>query len=195
MFERHITLQADEASASPVNVTVMTQPSGRFNIVVRTASGETRFSDVSARLLLPNAIASSLSSSLETTIVAQPPSPAVPASTSTTTMERFHIFNKGQKVTLARTSPAWLLSLGSDVLNATKGALRAPMPCLIVEVKFAVGDRVEKGQAVVILESMKTETVLRAESPGVVKAVGCKKGEMVEEGRELVDIEPDEVEE
>ena len=68
------------------------------------------------------------------------------------------------------------------------------MPSLIVEVKVKVGDKVEKGQAVVVLESMKTETVLRASVDGVVKAVGCKNGEMVEEGRELVDIDAGEVE-
>lgn len=72
---------------------------------------------------------------------------------------------------------------------ATAGALRAPMPSLVVEVRVEVGQRVEKGQAVVVLESMKTETVLRAPADGVVRAVGCVKGEMVEEGRELVDIE------
>ena len=75
------------------------------------------------------------------------------------------------------------------MLGAGKGALKAPMPSLVVEVKVDVGDRVEKGQAVVVLESMKTETVLRAEVGGVIKAVGCKSGEMVEEGRELVSIE------
>jgi 3-methylcrotonyl-CoA carboxylase alpha subunit len=52
-------------------------------------------------------------------------------------------------------------------------------------------NKVEKGQAIVVLESMKTETVLRAEVDGVIKAVGCKNGEMVEEGRELVSIEAD----
>ena len=77
------------------------------------------------------------------------------------------------------------------MLGAGKGALRAPMPSLVVEVKVSAGDRVEKGQAVVVLESMKTETVLRAEVDGVIKAVGCKNGEMVEEGRELVSIEAD----
>lgn len=77
------------------------------------------------------------------------------------------------------------------MLGAGKGALKAPMPSLVVEVKVSVGDRVEKGQAVVVLESMKTETVLRAEVDGVVKAVGCTNGEMVEEGRELVSIEAD----
>jgi len=65
------------------------------------------------------------------------------------------------------------------------------MPSLVVEVKVNVGDRVVKGQAVVVLESMKTETVLRSEVDGIVKAVGCKDGEMVEEGRELVGIEVD----
>jgi len=65
------------------------------------------------------------------------------------------------------------------------------MPSLVVELRVKVGDRVEEGQAVVVLESMKTETVLRANVAGVVKAIGCRGGEMVEEGRELVDIAED----
>jgi len=63
------------------------------------------------------------------------------------------------------------------------------MPSLVVEVRVKLGDRVEEGQAVVVLESMKTETMLRANVAGVVKAIRCKNGEMVEEGKELVDIE------
>lgn len=59
----------------------------------------------------------------------------------------------------------------------------------MVEIKVEVGQNVTKGQPVVVLESMKTETVLRAGEAGVVRAVGCVNGEMVEEGRELVDIE------
>lgn len=69
------------------------------------------------------------------------------------------------------------------------------MPSLVVEARVAAGDRVEKGQVVVVLESMKTETVLRAPGGGIIKAIGCVKGEireMVEEGRELVDIEESE---
>ncbi|KAJ7575184.1 biotin/lipoyl attachment domain-containing protein, partial [Mycena floridula] len=65
------------------------------------------------------------------------------------------------------------------------------MPSLVVEVKVKVGDRVEKGQAIIVLESMKTETVLRSDVASLVKAVACRNGEMVEEGKELVDIEPD----
>ena len=70
-----------------------------------------------------------------------------------------------------------------------KGTLKAPMPSVVVEVRVKVGDKVQKGQAVVVLESMKTETILRADIAGIVGAVGCKKGEMVEEGKELVVIE------
>lgn len=109
-------------------------------------------------------------------------------------MERLHVFSDGHKTTLVLPSPNWLLSLGGDLLKVTKGALKAPMPSLVVDVRVKLGDRVEKGQAIIVLESMKTETVLRADAAGVVKAVGCKNGEMVEEGRELVEIEGDEVE-
>lgn len=106
-------------------------------------------------------------------------------------MERLHVFSGagGGKTTLVLPPPQWVLSLGGDVLGAAKGALRAPMPSVVVEVRVRVGERVEKGQPVVVLESMKTETVLRAPVAGVVTAVGCAQGEMVEEGRELVDVE------
>jgi 3-methylcrotonyl-CoA carboxylase alpha subunit len=68
------------------------------------------------------------------------------------------------------------------------------MPSVVVDVKVKEGDIVKKGQAAVVLESMKTETVLRVEKDGRVSRVGCKKGEMVEEGRELVVIVDLEVE-
>ena len=66
------------------------------------------------------------------------------------------------------------------------------MPSLIVDVRVAPGDEVVPGQALVVLESMKTETVLRASVKGTVRGVACKKGEMVEEGRELVEIDAQE---
>jgi 3-methylcrotonyl-CoA carboxylase alpha subunit len=194
VYERVITLQSFDTS-EPATVLIKSCGMGKFDVTVRTATDTTAFPSVLAQLASPTTLSATLNSqSSHTTIVSQPPSPAIPASLSPNTMERLHIFNGGQKTTLVLPSPKWLLSLGGDILNAAKGALKAPMPSLVVEVHVAVGDRVKKGQAVVVLESMKTETVLRSEADGVVKAVGCKKGEMVEEGRELVDIDADETE-
>ncbi|KAH7886268.1 carbamoyl-phosphate synthase L chain, ATP binding domain-containing protein [Phlebopus sp. FC_14] len=188
-YGRTVTLAKDDSSATPINVTLKHLSSGCFDITINDPSAPTTFSSVSARLTSPTTLAAF---STATTIVSQMPPPAVPASTSPNTMERLHIFSSdGFKTTLSLPHPTWLLSLGGDVLAASKGALRAPMPSLVVEVRVSVGQRVEKGQAVVVLESMKTETVLRAEVGGVIKAIGCVKGEMVEEGRELVDIEED----
>ncbi|TFK56357.1 hypothetical protein OE88DRAFT_6888 [Heliocybe sulcata] len=191
--ERVITLQSEGEGAEPVTVTVVPKLDGLFDVTVRTPSSQTAFSSVSAQLTGTTELHSTIEShSTSTTIVSQPPPPNVPASTSPNTMERLHVFHGGRKSTLVLPSPTWLLSLGGDVLSAAKGALKAPMPSLVVEVRVEVGQRVEKGQAVVVLESMKTETVLRAVVGGVVRAVGCKKGEMVEEGRELVDVEEEE---
>ena len=106
--------------------------------------------------------------------------------------ERLHFFSGGHAATVLCRAPAWAEALSADAHLAARGALCAPMPSLVVEVSVAVGEYVEKGQAVVVLESLKTETALRAPADGVVRAVGCIKGEMVEEGRELVDIEESE---
>ncbi|TFK26778.1 3-methylcrotonyl-CoA carboxylase [Coprinopsis marcescibilis] len=170
-YRRTITLQTDDADSTTITH---------------------EFSSIPAQLLDSTTLSSQIGGQFERlTIVSQPPPPTLPASQSHNSMERLHLFSDGHKVSLVLPSPKWLQSLGSDVLNAHKGGLRAPMPSLVVEVRVKPGDRVEKGQAVVVLESMKTETVLRADTSGVVKSVGCKNGDMVEEGRELVDIESD----
>lgn len=199
-YERTISIQTQETSESEdasiaiVHVKASSKP-GRYNVIVRTDSSETSFLDIPAELASPTSLATTLDGeSLKTTIVSQRPPPDVPASLSVNTMERLHVFSSGRKITLVLPSPKWLLSLGGDLLKAAaKGALKAPMPSLVVEVKVKVGDKVVKGQAVVVLESMKTETVLRANTDGVVKAVACKDGEMVAEGKELVDIEEEDV--
>ncbi|KAJ8590519.1 hypothetical protein M405DRAFT_766153 [Rhizopogon salebrosus TDB-379] len=192
VYERTIAIQPDDASAKPTLVSLKSISPGNFDITVHSTTVKT-FTGVSARLVSPTTLSTTLNgTSTDTTIVSQRPPPSLPAARTTNTMERLHVFSaSGIKTTLAIPPPAYLLSLGKDVLTASKGALRAPMPSLVVEVKVSVGDRIEKGQPVVVLESMKTETVLRAEVSGVVNAVGCVKGEMVEEGRELVDIKDD----
>ncbi len=56
-----------------------------------------------------------------------------------------------------------------------------------VEVK--VGDNVQEGDTVVILESMKMEMPVEAEDPGRVKEILCQEGQSVSEGDALVVLE------
>jgi biotin carboxyl carrier protein len=65
----------------------------------------------------------------------------------------------------------------------------APMPGLIVRVNVKVGDTVEAGQGVVVMEAMKMENELRAATAGVVKSVGVVAGTAVEKGTLLVALE------
>jgi biotin carboxyl carrier protein len=67
--------------------------------------------------------------------------------------------------------------------------IKAPMPGLIVRVNVKVGDTVEAGQGVVVMEAMKMENELRATSGGIVKSVQVVAGATVEKGALLVALE------
>ena len=68
-------------------------------------------------------------------------------------------------------------------------ALKAPLPGVITDVKVAVGDEVQEGDTVVVLEAMKMANNLTAEKAGKVTAVCVQIGESVMEGDALVVIE------
>lgn len=66
--------------------------------------------------------------------------------------------------------------------------LLAPMPGLIVRVNVQVGDVVQPGVPMVVMEAMKMENELRAQSAGVVSAVRVQAGAAVERGAVLVEL-------
>jgi biotin carboxyl carrier protein len=70
------------------------------------------------------------------------------------------------------------------------GALRAPMPGLVVRVQVEPGQAVSPGAGMVVLEAMKMENELKAAGPGVVRSVLVGPGEAVEKGQVLVEFEP-----
>lgn len=71
----------------------------------------------------------------------------------------------------------------------TNNAVKAPLPGTIVEVKVAVGDEVQAGDIVVVLEAMKMANNLEAEKSGKVTAVLVQEGQSVMEDDALVVIE------
>ena len=57
------------------------------------------------------------------------------------------------------------------------------------KIECEIGDTVEEGDTVVILESMKMEMPVEAEDAGVVKEILCEEGQAVNEGVALVTLE------
>ena len=68
-------------------------------------------------------------------------------------------------------------------------AVKAPLPGVITDIKVAVGDEVQAGDTVIVLEAMKMANALQAEKAGKVTAVCVKIGESVMEDDALVVIE------
>ena len=77
---------------------------------------------------------------------------------------------------------------GDRPAAAGSGALRAPMPGLVIRVQVSVGQVVAAGQPVIALEAMKMENELHAPAAGVVRAVPVQPGQAVEKGAILVEF-------
>ena len=76
-----------------------------------------------------------------------------------------------------------------ETAGAAEDAVRAPLPGKIIDLKVKVGDKVSKGQPLLVLEAMKMEHTLTAPADGTVKSVRYAIGEQVAEGAELVEFE------
>jgi biotin carboxyl carrier protein len=78
------------------------------------------------------------------------------------------------------------LGAGED---CSVGCLSAPMHGLVVDVPVHEGETVEKGQTLVVLESMKMQMQLRSPRPGKLARVTVQAGSQVEKGALLVQFE------
>jgi biotin carboxyl carrier protein len=78
---------------------------------------------------------------------------------------------------------------GAAAGPAGPAPLLAPMPGMVVRVQVQVGDVVQPGQGLVVMEAMKMENELRATAAATVKAVIAQPGTAVEKGALLVELE------
>ncbi len=76
--------------------------------------------------------------------------------------------------------------------ETARGEIHAPMPGLVVEILTALGDRVEAGRPLVVVEAMKMQNALPAPLSGKVTGVSVTTGTPVESGALLLTITPDE---
>lgn len=82
----------------------------------------------------------------------------------------------------------------SEVAGARVGGKRtivASMPGVVAELSVQVGDAVEDGQTLLILEAMKMQNPIQAEGAGTVVKIHTQAGAAVANGAPLVDLDED----
>lgn len=84
--------------------------------------------------------------------------------------------SKGDRVGETATSVT-IGSQGARPRDAAPGAVTSPMTGVLVEILASVGQTVEAGEGVAILEAMKTENVVRAPLGGTVKSIQASTGQ------------------
>lgn len=67
-------------------------------------------------------------------------------------------------------------AIKTDTSTNSGISIAAPMPGTILDIKVNVGDNVEKGQVVAILEAMKMEMEVVSNANGKVSSISCSKG-------------------
>lgn len=70
-----------------------------------------------------------------------------------------------------------------------EGGLFTQMPGKVVKIMATVGQKVEKGQTLIILEAMKMENEIKCGVNGVVKAIHVKAGDALENGILMMEVE------
>ncbi|KAH6683741.1 carbamoyl-phosphate synthase subunit L [Plectosphaerella plurivora] len=94
------------------------------------------------------------------------------------------VFQHGLRTELALLPPGWFeKALG---LKEVTASVVAPMPCKVLKNEAVEGQEVKKGDPLVVIESMKMETVIRSPQDGIIKKLAHKEGDICKAGTVLV---------
>jgi 3-methylcrotonyl-CoA carboxylase alpha subunit len=108
-------------------------------------------------------------------------------------VERFHCVQERGVIHLAWRHAVYRIEERDEEATSRHRAgpagLEAPMPGKVIAVRVEVGQRVSKGQEVLVIEAMKMESSLHAPKDGVVGAVHVAVGDAVAPGIVLVELE------
>lgn len=77
----------------------------------------------------------------------------------------------------------------SGLFAGGAGALLTQMPGKVVKLLKKEGDKVTKGETVLILEAMKMENEIKSGADGIIKTINVKEGQALEAGFLMVEIE------
>jgi 3-methylcrotonyl-CoA carboxylase alpha subunit len=96
--------------------------------------------------------------------------------------DSFHVFTGGRHFVLAYNDPM----AHAGEAEAAGGRLTAPMPGKVVAVLATAGQKVKKGDPLVIMEAMKMEHTIAAPSDGLVEEILYQVGDQVADGAPLL---------
>ncbi len=80
--------------------------------------------------------------------------------------------------------------VGEEVSMDDNAGFKAPMNGTVIRILVAVGDRVIKGDTLVIMEAMKMEHAIKAPDHGIVSEIYFSEGDLVDGGADLISIKP-----
>jgi propionyl-CoA carboxylase alpha chain len=93
----------------------------------------------------------------------------------------------------ARVLPAHVAPLAAHMIEKIPaehtGYLLSPMPGLLVRLHVGVGEKVEAGQPLAVVEAMKMENILRARRSGTVKSLTAAPGEILAVDQMILEID------
>lgn len=90
----------------------------------------------------------------------------------------------------AKTQPQAAPISCAPAAHESKGStIKAPMPGKIIAIKVSIGESVERGQEVLVLEAMKMHNPVVAVEAGVIKKIYVKVGDAVQPGANLLFIQ------
>ena len=70
------------------------------------------------------------------------------------------------------------------------GCVTTAMPGTIIDIKVKVGDSVNAGDSVIVIEAMKMENEIQASKSGIVVAIHVSNGDSVTPNETLIEIQP-----
>jgi biotin carboxyl carrier protein len=101
------------------------------------------------------------------------------------------VFIQGEMYSISLREELWARISAAAAAGPKAGTheLKAPMPGLVVEVRVKTGQKVGKGEPLVVVEAMKMQNEICAPEAGTVKSIGVKEQDVVNPARVLVVVE------
>ena len=96
--------------------------------------------------------------------------------------------NNPSPIVASKPAPAMPTSKSSDSSNNIGESIDSPMPGTILDIKVTNGQKVSKGETLLILEAMKMENEIVSPRDAVVNSIKVSKGQNVDSGTPLVFI-------